>query len=285
VQVRRFSFDYPDDFDAAWHPRRPELAAAANAVSLMMPHAEPIVAFAVREAATELDLTDVLADEAREYVRQELQHQRQHRELNRLLLAQRPALARVDRALGATCHRLGNRSLTFRLAFAAGFETVAYGSARWVDDRLHRLFDGAEVTAATLFLWHLAEEVEHKTVAFDVFAAHVAATAGERRFDHGARIHRFGGLVAAIFLLALFCVAGSLTMLAGERRWKAPLDAARLAVWSISLAFDVLPLAAVSLLDGHHPRTLADPAWFSQWLTGFDSTTGHLPAWNDPRGR
>ena len=277
MQVRRPSFAYPDDFDVAWHPRRPELAAAANAVSLMMPHAEPLVAHTVRAGAAELDPADELAVEARAYVGQELQHQRQHRDLNQLIIAQRPALARLDRALAWAYRRLAGRSLTFRLAFAAGFETVAYASARWVDDRLHRLFAGADPVAATLFLWHLAEEVEHKTVAFEVFAAH-AGHAGNGR---GVGVHRTVGMVTALVLLGVFCVVGTVALLAGGRKRDAPLALARLAGWTISLAFEVLPLAVVSLLPGHDPRTLADPGWFGQWLTSFDPSTGHLPAWDE----
>lgn len=247
----------------------------------MMPHAEPLVALAVREAATRLDPGDDLAVEANMYVSQELQHHRQHRRLNELLIAQHPALARVDRALERSYRRVARRSLTFRLAFAAGFETVAYASARWVDDRLHRLFDGAEATAATLFLWHLAEEVEHKTVAFDVFAAHIGATESQRRIDPKARGQRLAGMAAAILLLGLFCIAGTLTMLVGQRKRDLPVALARLVAWSISLAFDVLPLAAVSMLAGHHPRSLADPSWYSLWLSGYDSETGHLSSWNE----
>ena len=247
----------------------------------MMPHAEPLVALAVREAATQLDPDEDLAVDARAYVSQELQHHREHRRLNGLLIAQHPALARIDRTLAWTYRHLACRSLTFRLAFAAGFETVAYSSARWVDDRLHQLFDGAEATAATLFLWHLAEEVEHKTVAFDVFAAHVGTTEPQRRFDPTARGQRFAGMAAAIFLLGLFCIAGTLTMLVGQRKRDLPIALARLMGWSISLAFDVLPLAAISMLAGHHPRSLADPSWYSLWLSSYDSETGHLSPWNE----
>ncbi len=291
MQVRRPEFHHPDRFEAAWHPRRPEVAAAANAVSLLMPHTEPLVALAVREAvhSRTMCLAPVCgADEARAYVRQELQHQRQHRRLNELLVAQHPSLGRLDRAIGWVHRRIGGRSLTFRLAFAAGFETVAYGSARWVDDRLHRLFAGADSVAATLFLWHLAEEAEHKTVAFDMFAAHARATAHQRRFDAGARAQRLGGMVTALVVLGLFCAVGSLVLLAGQSKRHAPIAVARLAGWSVSLAFEVLPLAAVSMLDGHDPRTLADPSWYRLWLDGFDPATGQLPPWDklvpDPAG-
>jgi predicted metal-dependent hydrolase len=161
---------------------------------------------------------------------------------------------------------------------------MAYSAARWAAEHRRQLFDRADPVAATLFLWHLAEEVEHKTVAFDVFAAHAAATVGDRRFDSAARSMRAAGMTAALVLLAVFCLVATATMLAGQAKRTAPAALLRLVAWSISLAFDVLPLAVVSLLPGHDPRRLADPTWFALWLAAYDPSTGHLPAWNDLAG-
>ena len=85
----------------------------------------------------------------------------------------------------------------------------------------------------------------------------------------------------AILLLGLFCIAGTLTMMVGQRKRYVPVGLARLMALSISLAFEVLPLAAVSMLAGHHPRSLADPSWYSLWLSGYDAETGHLSSWNE----
>lgn len=290
MQVRRPEFRHPEDFDAAWHPRRPEVAAAANAVSLLMPHTEPLVALTVRAAHARMRRPSgtlvpgtSCGGEVKAYVRQELQHQRQHRRLNDLLIAQHPALRWVDRGIAVAHRWIASRSLLFRLAFAAGFETVAYGSARWVDGRLHRLFGGAEETAATLFLWHLAEEVEHKAIVFDVFAANAEATACRRRFDKRARAQKLAGMVTVLVILGLFGIVGSLVLLAGQSKLRAPLAVARLAGWALSIAFEVLPQAFVSLLDGHDPRDLADPSWYRLWLDGFDAASATLPPWDRPR--
>ena len=54
---RTLRFEYPDDMDPAWNPRRPEFASAANSVSLIMPYAEPYFVKSVRSALPQLDAT------------------------------------------------------------------------------------------------------------------------------------------------------------------------------------------------------------------------------------
>ncbi len=266
---RRMSFAYGDDFDPYWHPQLPELAAAANAVSFMMPHAEPYVAKAVRRGAADAGLSERAAHEAEIYVRQELEHHRQHRIFNDLVIARYPSIRRLDRVLAWTFRRLENRSAAFGLAFAAGFETIAYTGARWTDARLRRLFGGADPTAATMFLWHLAEEIEHKNVAFDVMKA---ADVGFFR--------RLAGVVSASVLLASFAIVGTWMLLIAQRRFHSPVAHARLIGWTFSFLFEAVPAMAVSLLPSHHPSSLSDPSWFAQWLETYDDDTNTMPLWN-----
>ncbi len=281
-QHRRMSFEYGDDFNPLWHERLPELAAAANAVSLMMPHAEPYVAKAVRNAVdgfeserqasndAEHDAAHPAGDwsEARDYVRQELEHHRQHKAFNDLIMKRYPSVKRLDRVMAFTFERLAERSNGFGLAFAAGFETIAYSGARWTDHRLRRLFGDADPAASTLFLWHLAEEVEHKNVAFDVLRA---ANVGFFK--------RLAGMLTAAVLLAAFAMAGTWTLLWAQRRFFSPIAHARLIGWTFSYMFDVLPAMAISLLPSHHPSSLSDPTWFAQWLETYDPETKTIQAW------
>ena len=83
-----------------------------------------------------------------------------------------PGLRRIERLMAWTFGWLRRHtSDRFGLAFAAGFETVAFTAARWTAKRQQSLFAGADVQPSALFLWHLAEEVEHKAVAHDVYEA------------------------------------------------------------------------------------------------------------------
>lgn len=251
-------FAYPDGFDPYWQPNLPELAHAANAVSLLMPHVEPYVVSSVRQVIDDLD--EPLKSRARTYARQEAQHHAQHQRFNDILVARHTGLGRVDRLMAATFRRLARgRDVRFGLAFAAGFETVAYTAARWVEKRRRQLLDGADPEAARLFLWHLAEEVEHKSVAIDVYRA---VTAGERR----ATVRYGVAMVFSALLLAAFSFMALVHTLVATGRVLNPLTHLRLFGWSLTYIFDLLPAMAVSILGDHHPDQLVDPLFYEQWL-------------------
>ncbi len=202
IAHRRIALEWPADTRAAWQPIKPEFSAAVNALSIGMPHGEPYVMRAVRRAAADIDDPELRA-EVDEYLRQEGEHSRQHRRFNELLIAQHPSLGRVERWLarsyGFLERRMGDR---FGIAYAAGFEATAFAAARWINAKRHELFRGADVEPPTLILWHLAEEVEHKTVAHDVWAA----TSGNRLDYFAAMTTCFAMLVWFIFLRDGGCV-------------------------------------------------------------------------------
>ena len=271
LAVRRVRFEWPDDLDPVWTPQTPELAIAANAVSMLMPHAEPYVVASTKAALAEGLVDDpALAADAQAYLVQEAQHHAQHRKLNDLLIARYPKLAKTDRSLAKVFSWLRGRSTRFGLAFAAGFETVAFVAARWVDKHQGLLRD-AEPTAATLFLWHLAEEVEHKRVAFDVYQA-----------SGGGRLRYAFAMSVAAIVLALGSLAGTIRMLAGEGRLLSPSSWMRLVSWSLSFIFVALPVMVVSALPGHHPDQLVDPAGLEHWLDHLDPETSTVPEWALP---
>ena len=242
-------FTYPADLDPMWNRRLPEFTCAANALSLLMPHVEPYVVRSTRAAVPLLE--PELRAETERYLRQEASHHREHRRFNDVVAARYPGVASLECAMAATYRWLGRRgNLGFGVAYAAGFETIAFASARWIGPRVPRLFHGADPSVARLFLWHLAEEVEHKSVAFDV-----------QRAVSTSRAVQATAMVVALVLMAAFTLAGTVVLLAGERRLWHPVAWWRLAGWAIGFAFDVLPLLAVSLLPGHHPSRLADPSF------------------------
>lgn len=271
AMTRRVRFEYSEDFNPQWHPLVPELACVANSVSMMMPHAEPYVAKSIRATIEHLD--DATAADARHFVAEELQHHVEHRRFNAAVLADQPSLERLNRLMAWTFEKLSDRSMAFNAGFAAGFETIAYSVARWVESRLGELFDGADDEAASLFLWHLAEEVGHKTVAFDAFHQ----VSGKRRTYVAA-------MVTAMILLGFFAAAGTAQMLWRQGRFFRPIAHWRMLTWTISFVFDLLPAMVVSALPGHHPSKLVDPAFYEQWLQHFDADDGTLPVWSTDLG-
>jgi len=264
---RRVRFEYPDDLDPGWNRRFPEFAYAANSISLLMPYAEPYFVGSVRKALPDLDPD--LEAQTLDYLFQEQQHHRQHRRFNELVETRHPSVARLERWIKRTYGWLGRtRSLRFNLAFAAGSETIAYSLARWTEKHLDSLFDGADPVAAALYLWHLAEEVEHKSAAYDVFEA-----------VDGSRLRYLWAMTLSFALLVLFTNIGTLLQLAGSRRIFSPVAWFRLVRWSFSLAFTLLPDMAASTLRRHHPSQFSDPVWLSTWLRAYDLEDGTLPLW------
>ncbi|MFT5200696.1 MAG: putative metal-dependent hydrolase [Candidatus Aldehydirespiratoraceae bacterium] len=268
---RRIRLDWDNNTRAAWQPLKPEFSAAVNALSLGMPSGEPYVMQAVRRAATKIE-DPALTEAVRVYLAQEGEHTKQHRRFNEVLTAQHPALCRVERWLetsyGFLQKRAGDR---FGIAYAAGFEATAFAAARWMDANRHELFRGADPAPASLVLWHLAEEVEHKTVAHDVWAA-----------TDGSRLRYVAAMATCFAMLVWFIFLGTVVQLAAWRRLFSPVAWFRLWKWGIGFAFEVMPTMAVTATSGHHPSQQADPAWMTEWLTTFDSETRSIAAWDAP---
>lgn len=240
----------------AWHRSAPEVAFAANSISLLMPHVEPYLVRSVRGHLEQLE--PERRAEAVRFMDEELAHHVRHRRFNDALAEECPALRRLDRRIGRIYRWLGRtRSARFNLAFAASSEAIAFGIARWVDAHVRELFDDADPEAAGLYLWHLAEEVEHKSVAFDVFES-----------VDGSRWRYAATAAVSLVLVVALSFAGTMAMLASSGRWRSPVAWFRLTRWSVSLAFTMLPLVASSCLPGHHPSALADPSYLRQWLRG-----------------
>jgi uncharacterized protein len=262
---RRVRLAHADEVDPAWNARRPELAFAVNAVSLLMPYAEPYFVRTVRGATGELE--PALRETATAFCAQEARHHAEHRRFNDRITADRPGLVRLEGWMARAYGWLDRtRSTRFSLAFAAASETIAFSIARWADRHDRALFDDVDPSVAALFRWHLAEEVEHKSVAFDVYEA----LDGSRWRYAVAGTTTFG-------LLALFTVLAVLVQLWGSRwRW-APLPWIRLVPWAVSIGFVTLPNLIVSALPGHHPTDFTDPPGLVTWLRYFDPATGTVP--------
>lgn len=267
---RQVSGSLPSTETTTWTPSLPEFSAVANGLSLLMPSLEPYVLKVVRRGADDERVSPELRAVAADFVAQELAHHQQHRTFNDELLLQVPALRHIERVQRKMFRSLDRHSSTHTgLAYAAGAEAVAFFTARWVEHRRHRLLSDAEGDAANLFVWHLAEEVEHKNLAFDVYQA-----------CGGGRLRYLAGIISALIVMALSIVAASLVLLVRERRWWHPMTPIRLIGWALSFVFEVFPMLGLCLLKSHHPSNWSNPEWLVQWLREYDIHGGVAPAWN-----
>ena len=168
IVVRQMDFDFPPDIDPVVVAGDPEQSYMMIGLSLLLPYLEPYLIRTMKEAKKQIDDPELI-DDLERFSAQEGQHYRQHTRLNDAIKLQGfPKLAEFEKILDADYRRFTKtKSLRFNLAYAEGFEALTTAFARFSFER-----GGDENThpaVAALYQWHLIEELEHRTVAFDVY--------------------------------------------------------------------------------------------------------------------
>ncbi len=255
IVVRRIPFEFPDDIAPHWIPGEPELSHMINGASLTMPYLEPFLIRTTREALPLLADPKVRAN-AVAFMAQEGQHFRAHRRFNDLLKRKGyPELAVIEAAMEASYEQLEKLPLARRLAYAAGFESMTIGLTDWVVGDRRRLFAGADARVASFVLWHMVEETEHKTVAFDVYRA-----------TQSSYLLRAIGVLHASIDVIRFSMRGYKQMLRTDGLWVSSRSRLRLAYQLGRFLWHVTPSLLRALLPGHDPRRETDNAWTLEWI-------------------
>lgn len=158
------------EFDAEELKKNIPDGALNLGLSMTLPYVEPYLIRTMREALKHTTDKEVAA-EVKQFIGQEAQHFRQHRKLNDLLRNCHPGLAglqEIEDQMEADFQRFTKtRSLKFNLAYAEGFEAAICATARTA---LETTDINAPMTdLSRLFIWHLTEEIEHRTVAFNIY--------------------------------------------------------------------------------------------------------------------
>lgn len=190
--VRRVRFDWSST-ELHWIPGDPQTTHTINVLNLLLPAGERWFVDVLREALPFIESKE-LADQIRGFSGQEATHSVAHARLLKLLerhgvetkgftrhierlffgvLASRP----FGRALPKALDR---RWLVHRMAIIAAIEHHTAFLGSWVIEESQALDEaGADPTMLDLLRWHGAEEIEHRSVAFDA-AVHLGAGWAER---------------------------------------------------------------------------------------------------------
>lgn len=167
ITVRKPRFELPEVLDPILIRGEPEESYVNVAMSLLLPHLEPYLIRTMRAARRKV--TDpALAADLDAFCGQEGQHYRMHAELNAALVrGGARGFEALERELAADYQRFeSERPLRFHLAYAEGFEalTTAFALVFAAEDQ-----SKWHPVALDIFTWHLIEELEHRTVAFEVY--------------------------------------------------------------------------------------------------------------------
>lgn len=271
IIARRIPFDFPDDIPPHWIPGRPELSQMVNGASLTMPYLEPFLIRSIREALPRIADPRLRAD-AEAFIAQEGQHFRAHRRYNDLLKRRYPELERIEADMEASYARLSKQPFARRLAYTAGFESMTLGLTRWLIGQRRRLFAAADPRVTSFVLWHMVEEAEHKTVAFDVFQA-----------IEGGYFTRALGVLHGSLDVMRFSMRGYKALLRRDGLWRDLRSRLKLAWQLAQFLRHVTPSVLHALLPWHDPRATREHEWALEWMRRYSE--GHpltLVDTNDP---
>lgn len=187
LKARRVNFDLSST-PLHWIPDDAFSTHLINGIHMLLPAGE-LWFCRVYNQALPLVTDPVLREDVKGFIRQEAIHARAHQTGQAYLQAHgldtgpytAKAHALFEQVLGDTplgMPALGNITsvehwLVLRVGLIAAIEHFTGVLGQWAMDNTS--WDKADPVMADLFRWHLAEEVEHRTVAFDLYE-HLCAT-------------------------------------------------------------------------------------------------------------
>lgn len=170
----RFAFDPARVAD--WHPEGAHVSHFYNAISLLLPAGEAFFVESARHFEISVASPDLRAA-LHGFLAQEALHGREHQRYNDTLAAAGYPAAYLAKRVTNLCRWLGRHlSPKARLAVTVALEhETAMLSGVTVAEP--RILDGCAPAFAGIWWWHSIEEIEHKSVAFDLYRD---VTAGDR---------------------------------------------------------------------------------------------------------
>ncbi|MEC7622916.1 MAG: metal-dependent hydrolase, partial [Pseudomonadota bacterium] len=145
-----------EPFGTAWH----------NALSATFPRGE---AFFIEAVKAHREGADAKLDaEIRAFVRQEINHTREHIAFNRLAEDAGYDIKAIDTRVAEMLALTKDRPAIANLAVTMALEHyTAMMAAEFLENPAH--FTDADAEVRDMWRWHAAEEIEHKGVAFDTW--------------------------------------------------------------------------------------------------------------------
>lgn len=194
--VRKLLVDLSTPFTARWNGGDAFRSAFFNALSMSFPVGEQFFMDSVRAGFKTLpeEQRAQFAAEVQGFVGQEATHRRVHALFNGHLEKMGFANSIADRATA----RIKKQAHLDPRMHVAGTAATEHFTALFADWMLRHpeALEGAEERLQTLWLWHSAEESEHRSTAFNIYQA----MGGSHQWR--VRVFRY---VTVIFMYDLFC--------------------------------------------------------------------------------
>ena len=186
-----------------WFGGNPFITHRSNGINLLFPAGERFFVRSVRYYLDRLQDDPDMVAAIRGFFGQEGSHAKEHERFFEIMEAQgytlRPFLERYERFCFGVLEKLMSPSLRLAVTAAAEHYTALMGEAALRDDFFQTR---AHPIMKDLLLWHAAEEIEHKSVAYDVL----------QKVDPRYSI-RVAGMALATVVLFSFWTAATIMLL------------------------------------------------------------------------
>ncbi|RAY13939.1 metal-dependent hydrolase [Actinomadura craniellae] len=278
IRTRRVSFDW-EKTPLHWIPGDPVGTHVVNSFHTVLPAGERWFVQCVKDALPQV-LDARLRAEIQGFIGQEMVHARSHQGvldelLDRHGIDVRPITRAADRGneerpaamleLACRAPRKYRRRLRFELGAVAAIEHYTAVLGQWILDNDRLDAAGADPTMLDLLRWHGAEEVEHRSVVFDVY-----------RHLGGGYLMRVAAWAVSLAFLYYALVGGSVYLVRRD-----PTLGGRMAPWRIYRAYRrsvraghipgifrlLVVEALVYLRPWHHPSRVCSTPQALAYLT------------------
>jgi len=212
IQPRNHQHDLADALARDWFDDHAFKTAWFNAMSITFPLGEKFFIDSVRNFSDQIE-DPKLQDDIRGFCGQEGFHRREHERYNQVLCAQRGydlvyLEGRLEKNIGRAKKYLSELE---QLAATAALEHITAIMAESALTPDNPMIHGADPAMEKLWNWHAAEEMEHKSVAFDVYRA----VGGKEKMRKRA-------LRQATFFLMVDVLIGMVHMLRRDKQFWSP---------------------------------------------------------------
>lgn len=206
IEIRRLNFDFSANTERYWFKQSVFKTHLFNSITIASPEFEKYLIRTVKKRINFIEKPQ-LKQQAQAFIYQEAQHSQQHKKFWDNLRASGYNFETYLRWLQTIFYDILEQqmSLNLNLAIAAGIEHLTTLIAEFtleVD-----LFAEAEPELKQLFEWHALEEIEHKTVLYDVL----------QNATNNYLLRQFGMFIAHILVL-FFLNCGLAILLYQDRK-------------------------------------------------------------------
>lgn len=169
VRPFKFDFDAIEFQDPLWSRTKPEFSMFVNALGLHVPYFERYLVKSMATAKQRIS-DERLRRDVSAIIGQEAHHAKNFIDMNRWMTARYPKVSKLDaQARDYFSEHAQKDSLKRLVGFTAGYETFTFLAGMIVLQNFERWFKDSDPTMKALWIWHQVEEVEHGSVAFEVY--------------------------------------------------------------------------------------------------------------------